>query len=143
VIGRHDDRTDTEVWLNVAAAVDYLSATHRLGLTVWQAVEEAIRWWSVDYDAPTDDLPDAAFAELPWDDPDPLRSTLERLLDVVAPIGVTDGHDIAAVLSSALTVWSERMAVLYNDGHSFTHGPSQGGWPAVGPSAWAAAKDRG
>jgi hypothetical protein len=131
VIGRHDDRTGTEAWLDVAAAVDYLRATHRLGLTVWHAVEEAIRWWTADYDTRTDDLPDAAFAELPWDDPDPLRSTLERLLAVVAPIGVTDGHDIAAVLSSALTVWCERMAILYNDGHGFANLSSAGGWPTV------------
>jgi hypothetical protein len=116
---------------DVVAAVDYLSATHGLGLTVWQAVEEAIRWWSVDYDAPTDNLPDAAFAELPWDDPDPLRSTLERLLDVVAPLGVGDGHDIAAVLSSAFTVWSERMAILYNNRHGFANLSSAGGWPTV------------
>jgi hypothetical protein len=131
VIGRHDDRTGTEVWLDVVAAVDYLSATHRLGLTVWHAVEEALRWWTFDYDTPTDDLPDAAFGELPWDDPDPLRSTLERLLIVVAPLGVTDGYDIAEVLSSALTVWCERMAILYNEGCGFALPASTSGWPSL------------
>jgi hypothetical protein len=127
------DRTKARVWLDVVAAVDYLSTTHRLGFTVWEAAEEAIRWWTIDYTTPTDDLPDAAFAELPWDDPDPLRSTLERLLGVAAPLGVTDGHDLANVFSSALVVWVDRMAILYNDGHRFSHpGPSDG-WPTVAP----------
>ena len=33
------------VLLDLVAATDYLAATHRLGLTVWEAVEEALRWW--------------------------------------------------------------------------------------------------
>jgi hypothetical protein len=125
------DRTDAVVWLDVVAAVDYLSSTHRLGFAIWEAVEEAIRWWTIDYTTPTDDLPDAAFAELPWDDPDPLRSTLERLLGAAAPVGVTDGHDLAAILSSALVVWVDRMAILYNDGHTFSHPAPQSRWPTI------------
>jgi hypothetical protein len=39
---------DAGVWLDVVAAVDHLSVTDRLGLTVWDAVEEAIRWWTAD-----------------------------------------------------------------------------------------------
>jgi hypothetical protein len=129
------DRTDSRVWMEVVAAVDYLSATHRLGFTVWDAVEEAIRWWTVDYVTPTDDLPDAAFAELPWDDPDPLRSTLERLLGAAAPLGVTDGHHLSDVLSSALRVWVLRMAILYNDGHQFAHPAPGGTWPTIASTA--------
>jgi hypothetical protein len=125
------DQTDTAVWLDVVAAVAYLSTTHRLGLTVWEAVEEAIRWWTIDYTTPTDDLPDAAFAELPWDDPDPLRSTLERLLGVAAPVGVTDGNDLATIVSSALDLWVDRMAILYNDGHLFAHVSPKAGWPTI------------
>jgi hypothetical protein len=128
---RQADQMDTAVWLDVAAAVDYLSTTHRLGLTMCEAIEEAIRWWTIDYTTPTDELPDAAFAELPWDDPDPLRSTLERLLGVAAPVGVTDGHDLAAILASALAVWVDRMAILYNDGHTFSHPAPRAGWPTV------------
>jgi hypothetical protein len=128
-------RTDAGVWLDVVAAVDYLSATHRLGLTVWEAVEEAIRWWTFDYITPTDDLSDAAFAELPWDDPDPLRSTLERLLGLAAPVGITDGQDLAAVLSSALAVWVDRMAIVYNDSHTFSHPAPNDGWPTIASNA--------
>jgi hypothetical protein len=129
------DKTDTAVWLDVVAAVDYLSAAHRLGLTVWEAVEEAIRWWTIDYTTPADDLPDMAFAELPWDDPDPLRSTLERLLGAAAPLGITDGHDLATILASALIVWVDRMAILYNDGYAFSHPAPRDGWPAVASNA--------
>ncbi len=121
---------DAAVWLDVVGAVDYLSVTHRLGLTVWEAVEEAVRWWTVDCVTPVDDLPDAVFAELPWDDPDPLRSTLERLLGAAAPIGTIDGRELPEILSSALEVWVDRMAVLYNDGHHFAHPAPVDGWPA-------------
>ena len=120
---------DAGVWLDVVAAIDYLSIHHRLGLTVWEALEEAIRWWTTDRLTPTDDLPDPAFAELPWDDPDPLRSSLERLLATAAPAGTIDGKPLPTVLCSALAVWIDRMAVLYNDGHRFAHPRPRNGWP--------------
>jgi hypothetical protein len=129
------DRTDAGVWLDVVAAVDYLRTTHRLGFTVWEAVEEAIRWWTIDYTTPTDDLPDAAFAALPWEDPDPLRSTLERLLSVAAPVGITDDHNLAAILSGALAVWVDRMSILYNDGHKFSNPAPRVGWPTIASNA--------
>ena len=60
--------------LDLVAATDYLSTTHRLGLTVWEAVEEALRWWTTDRVTSPGELPDSDFADLPWpDDPDPLR----------------------------------------------------------------------
>jgi hypothetical protein len=133
--GARLDQRDAGVWLDVVAAVDYLGTTHRLGFTLWEAVEEAIRWWTIDYTTPTDDLPDAAFAEFPWDDPDPLRSTLERLLGITAPVGVTDGHDLAAVLSDALHVWVDRMAILYNDGRTYSHPAPRNGWPTIASNA--------
>ena len=73
------------VWLEIVGAVDYLSVTHRFGLSVWDALEEALRWWITDrFDQGTEPAP------LPWDDPDPLRSTLERVVGSVAAVGTLD-----------------------------------------------------
>ena len=120
---------DAASWLDTVAAIDYLGATHRLGLTVWDALEEAIRWWTADSVDPPDSRPVAPISDLPWDDPDPLRSTLERLLRSAAPIGVADGHTMSAILTSALGAWVERMAVTYNDGHGFSSPAPRVGWP--------------
>jgi hypothetical protein len=123
--------TDTAVVVDVVAAVEYLSGSHRLGLDEWGAIEEAARWWTVDNAQPNDDLPVAALAETPWSDPDPLRSTLERLLSAAAPLGVTDGHPVAEVMSGALRMWVDRMAMLYSDGRRFSHPAQPAGWPSV------------
>mgnify|MGYP006883575816 CR=1 FL=1 len=39
-----DRRSSSQVWLDVVSAVDYLSRGHRPGLTVYDALEEALRW---------------------------------------------------------------------------------------------------
>ena len=113
------------VWLDVLGAVEYISETHRPGLSVWDALDEAIRWWGIDRLTPTDGFPDPVVSELPWNDPDALRSSIERLLAAVGPAGTTDGHVLSDVLTSALGVWVDRMAELHNDGHPFA-------WLAVG-----------
>ena len=119
------------VLLDVVAAIDYLSIHHRLGLTVWEALEEAVRWWTADRPTRPADLPEAVVTDLPWDDPDPLRSTIERLLGAAAPPGVTDGAPLSTILTSALDVWVARMAVLFNDGQGFAHPTARRGWPAI------------
>ena len=47
------------VLLDLVAATDHLSTTHRLGLTTWEAFEEAIRWWVTDRVTLPGDVPDA------------------------------------------------------------------------------------
>ena len=39
-----DRPSSSQVWLDVVSAVDYLSRGHRPGLTVYDALEEALRW---------------------------------------------------------------------------------------------------
>jgi hypothetical protein len=121
---------DAGVWLDVVAAVDHLSVTDRLGLTVWEAVEEAVRWWTADRLIPPGDIDHVGYAELPWDDPDPLRSTLERLLAVASPAGTLDGAELGEVVTAALVVWVDRMARRHNDGHIFAHPQPRRGWPS-------------
>ncbi|MFT3851974.1 MAG: hypothetical protein QM733_04445 [Ilumatobacteraceae bacterium] len=117
--------------LDLVAAVDYLSATQRLGLTVWEAVEEAVRWWASDRLAGPDGLVDEAFSELPWDDdPDPLRTGFERLLACTGGAGGPDGLEFGVILTSAIEGWVRRMADLYNAGHRFAHPAPRHGWPS-------------
>jgi hypothetical protein len=119
------------VLLDVVAATDYLSATHRLGLTIWEAVEEALRWWTTDHLTLPGDLPDGDLSDLPWgDDPDPLRTGIERLLACTSGAGGPDGLELGVILTAALDAWVRRMAAQYNDGHRFAHPAPRHGWPS-------------
>lgn len=111
----NDQQHPSRIWRSVAVAVDYLAATSRPGLTVWDALEETVRWWTIEWTAPGSD-PSAA---TPWNDPDPLRSSLDQLLGVVAAASVPDGHALPMVLDAALEAWLEAMADRYNDGIAF------------------------
>lgn len=127
-----DHSSDTAgVLLDVVAATDYLSSTHRLGLTIWEAVEEALRWWTVDHLTLPGELPNEEFSELPWDDdPDPLRSVVERLLACTSGAGGPDGLELGVILTAALDSWARRMADQYNDGHRFAHPAPRHSWPS-------------
>lgn len=109
----------SETWLEVVAAVDYLSRGHRPGFTVWDAVEEALRWYTA-YLVAGDDVGLAAMAaaELPWDDPDPLRTALERLVAHHPPADDGEGTSAEAI-HAALTDWLRVTAHDCNDGHRF------------------------
>jgi hypothetical protein len=119
------------VWLDVVAATDYLSTTHRLGMTIWEAVEEALRWWTTEHLTLPGQLPDPAFSDLPWgDDPDPLRTAVERLLASTSGAGGPDGLELGTIIDSALDGWVRQMAAQYNDGHRFAHPAPRQGWPS-------------
>ena len=109
----------SEKWLDVVAAVDFLASTHRPGLTVWDALEEAIRWWTAARLDPANDFPSGTAVELPWSDPDPLRTTLERLVGVVGPVQSMDGLQLPDALDSALTAWLIVMSERNNEDQSF------------------------
>jgi hypothetical protein len=119
------------VLLDLVAAVDYLSRTHRLDLTVWEALEEALRWWTAGRMALPGDLPADDLAELPWgDDPDPLRTSVERLLASTNRAGGPDGVELGTIVTAAVDGWVRRMAEQYNDGHRFAHPAPRHGWPS-------------
>jgi hypothetical protein len=119
------------VLLDLVAAVDFLSSTHRLGLTLWEAVEEALRWWAADRLTMPGELVDEAFSELPWDDdPDALRTAVERLLACTNSAGGPDGIEFGAILTAAIEGWVRRMAQMYNAGHRFAHPAPRHGWPS-------------
>ena len=113
-----EQQHSSDTWRAVAAAVDYLAATTRPALTVWDALEEAVRWWSNEWTSPGID-PSTA---MPWNDPDPLRTSLDQLLTAVAAVHERDGHALPAVLDAALDSWLGVMADRYNDGKDFDVG---------------------
>src|SRR5690606_17230865 len=84
-------RSERDGWLELVAAVDYLSVTHRLGMTVCDAIDEAVRAWTVAQRSEGMLFPIGA-TDVPWDDPDPLRSTLSELLDAVEPLDAPAGR---------------------------------------------------
>ena len=90
------------------------------------------RTWQVGaFGKPAPLLPDADFASLPWgDDPDPLRTGIERLLACTSGAGGHDGLEMGVILTVALDAWVRRMAELYNEGHRFSHPAPCHGWPS-------------
>jgi hypothetical protein len=102
---------DGATWLlDLVAAVDHLRRGHRPGLTVWDALEEALRWTLPASD--DDDL---------WDRPDPLADSLRGLLDTSGPT--------AERLQTALRRWVSAMADRYNNGHHWPHPAPRRGFP--------------
>lgn len=131
-MNRPNDRraSTSETWLEVVAAVDYLSRGHRPGFGVWDAVEEALRWYTAHLVAGDDDaLAASAAAELPWDDPDPLRTALELLVLHCPPAAESEGTSSDA-MHAALADWLLVMAHEYNDEHRFTLPGQIGAIPA-------------
>ena len=97
--------------LDLVAAVDHLRRGHRPGLTVWDALEEAVRWTLPDLDD-----------EAAWQTPDPLVHTLHRLLDQA-------DTPVARSLQIALLQWVTAMAERYNNGHHWPHPQPRRGFP--------------
>ena len=127
----HDDwKGDSEVWLQVLGAVEFLAEHHRPGITVWDAVEEAGRWWTADRLNPPDDHGAPVVSELPWEDPDPLRTVFEDLMAAVPAVGLPDGMSVGDALTAAMVVWIGYMSNTYNDGSGFAHPPPTNGWPS-------------
>jgi hypothetical protein len=104
-----DDREPLEeggTWLlDLVAAVDHLRRGQRPGLTVWDAIDEALRTGEPD-----------------WDDPDPLRSTLTTLLErTTGPVEVE--------IQAAVRWWVLAAADRYNNGQHWPHPAPRRGFP--------------
>lgn len=111
--------SSSQVWLDVVSAVDYLSRGHRPGLTVYDALEEALRWHIGALVAGYDEYPAIVErGELPWDDPDALRTALEQLA-LHNPPADDEQSTSAYAIHSALAHWVDQMADQYNDGHGW------------------------
>ena len=106
----------SQVWLDVISAVEYLSRGPRPGLTVYDALEEALRWHTAALIAGIDEEVAArAVGQLPWNDPDPLRTALDGL--VAHEPAVEGGPTSDQIMHRALGAWTDQMADEHNDGH--------------------------
>ena len=101
--------------LDLVAAVDHLRRGHRPGLTVWDALEEAVRWTTSDDDTV-------------WDTADPLAATLRQLLDQ------TDAP-MADTMQGAVRRWVMAMAGRYNNEQHWPHPTPRRGFPPPGLDA--------
>jgi hypothetical protein len=100
------------LWLDVTSVVDHMRRGVRPGFTVWIALEEALRWWVDEHQAAVDGAPDAD--DLDLEDPDPLRTALVRLIDI---LDETDQLNAAEALQQAVRRWVTTMSDHYNKGY--------------------------
>jgi hypothetical protein len=101
--GEGEILSDGGTWLlDLVAAADHLRRGARPGITVWDAITEAVRWTHVGPSDPAPDIPhrSAAIPGVPWS-------------------GMTDGS--AEFLQVAIRRWVLVMAHRYNDGHHWPH----------------------
>lgn len=110
-------------WLiELVAAVDFLRRGDRHGLTVWDAIEEAVRLWVAERVSAIDGVPDPDFAELGWADATALARALGRMLDVLdrePPVPA------AVAMQQAIRRWLDLMASVHIDGRSWVGEPAE------------------
>ena len=78
---------------SLVIAVRFLRRGPRPTLTVWGAIDEALRWYS--------------HREIDWDARDPLAISLSHL--------ISTEPDVADGLTSAIDRWLDAASILYND----------------------------
>ena len=106
-----DELAEGGTWLlDLVAAVDYLRRGIRPGITVWDALDESLRWLLADAD-PTASEPDAVV----------LAIVDAMAVDVDAPISI----------QTAIRRWVLTMADRYNDGHHWPHPEARRGFPTT------------
>ena len=83
-------------------------------MTVWDALDEAIRRWAEEW------FEQGGTRRNAWSDADPLRTSMEVLLRSVASGAIPGGQQLGAVLSAALALWLSEMREQHNQGHPFS-----------------------
>lgn len=124
---RDDPEGAGGVLLDVIAAVDHLRRGQRHGLTFWDALEEAVRWWAAENESAIAGVIDPEAAALAWGVRDPLSSALVRLVEDADASGLT----VEVAVQQALRRWAETMASQFNDGHPWPHPTARRPFPAV------------
>jgi hypothetical protein len=114
--------------LDLISAVDFLGRGDRHGLTVWDALEEAVRWWVAEHVSLIEGVPDPEITELEWGEADPLRRAMRHLL-AVATADETVAVDLA--MQQAVRRWVTTMAQRYNDDQPWPHPLARRTFPPV------------
>lgn len=108
----------SEVWREFDAAVTYVAEMERPGLTIWQALAEALQDWA----------PDGA-GLVSNSARDPLRAALTCVFNVTPELGAPGGVSLGSILDSAMQAWSESVSQRLNNGFPFFR--CSGGVPPV------------
>ena len=106
------------VLLDLVAAVDFLRRGIRPGFNVWDALEEALRNWTIEEHTHTSGAPDP---EAIWAWKDPLVETLRWTIQIL-----DDQHDASAseAFQQAIRHWTTTMSDRFNSGCE---------WPPASP----------
>lgn len=126
-----DQLAEGATWLlDLVSAVDHLRRGLRHQFTVWDALEEALRAWVVEYRAEQTSVNGQASGrdDLPWDARDPLAATLADMLEILA---VEPHLDARVVLQQAVRRWVLDLAVVANDGACWPHPRPRRSFPPV------------
>lgn len=106
---RNETEDSVDLWRQVASAVEYIAAVERPGFTTWNAIADALRDWMVaEFD---EDRVDGRMSEA-----DTLRTSIDRLIAMVPPIGAPGGNALADALSAAMAAWLESFRTRVNQG---------------------------
>lgn len=111
--------------LDLIAATDHLARGLRHDFTVWDALEEALRWWLADHAALTAGAVDTGVGPA-QDGTDPLREQLDQVISCL------DDHarlTAADVLQQAVRRWTTRTADRYNAGHHWPRPTARRSFP--------------
>ena len=103
--------------LELVAAVDHLRRGARPGITVWDAIGEAIQW---------------AVDESPRATADPALVAIRRGLGEASVDGAVAVN--GEMLQAAIRRWVVGMAVRYNDGHHWPHPTARQPFPPSLPN---------
>lgn len=128
---------EIEVWLDLLCAVQFLSHTYRLGLSVSDAVGEAISDWVAEQAAPVwGDLGGSAVEiRVREADLDSLRMAMEQFLGATPPAGTPGTPTMAIVLTTAIGSWTARMAEVFNESAPWPYPTPTDGWrPSNSPT---------
>jgi hypothetical protein len=126
-LGAYIDDPDeaTDRLMEVISAVDFLRRGDRRDLTLWAAIEEALRWWVAERTALLDGHTDVIIPPARIGDDDPLRATLTGL---IATAGQDEPVHISVALQQALRRWTTHTAEHHNDGQPWPR-PQGRGFP--------------
>jgi hypothetical protein len=108
-------------FLEVVSAVEFLRRGDRRGLTLWAAIEEALRWWTAERVALIDGFCEPSLGAPALGGSETLPATLLRF---VAVAGQDQPIHLHLAFQQALRRWAATMAERHNDGHP---------WPPPAP----------
>jgi hypothetical protein len=115
--------------LDLVVAVDHLARGLRHDFTVWDALDEALRWWLTEHMSPAG----GAVEEPATLDGDSLGSHMSQALELV---GSNPHFTLADVLQQAVRHWTTTMADRLNGGYHWPHPSSRRDFPPPQVTSW-------